>query len=144
MNLNCKNKLFFWGLLLVNTPKKKRNVITRNKNTLFYIVDTSAVLHFWSEFWVWFWACCEHRECVWDHYTLIYPPVHFLFLRCSGNNKSGIFLSKHSSGHCPADGQFYFSKVIDTRFPTIPNIGMIQVLSQKTEGNTIRFLNEII
>lgn len=62
---------------------------------------------------------------------LIYPPVHFLFLRCSGNNKSGIFLSKHSSGHCPADGQFYFSKVIDTRFPTIPNIGMIQVLRKR-------------
>lgn len=64
------------------------------------------------------------RECVgslhfrgfWPIYLIILP-VHFLFLRCSGNNKSGIFLSKHGSGHCPAAGQFYFSKVIDTRSP---------------------------
>lgn len=90
------------------------------------MVETRAVLRFLSEFWVWFWACCEHKErvCVgslhfrgfWPIYLIILP-VHFLFLRCSGNNKSGIFLSKHSSGHCPAAGQFYFSKVIDTRSP---------------------------
>lgn len=109
---------------------KKRNEITINKITLLKI----SVFTWWkpgqcyvscpsfeSDFEP---AVSIRRECVgslhfrgfWPIYPIILP-VHFLFLRCSGNNKSGIFLSKHSSGHCPAAGQFYFSKVIDTRSP---------------------------